>query len=407
MHRRLQKKSPKEDSFLNPSFSSTLLHNIYASIHQSETKSGEIKFYTDITTTTTSTNKHNRSNVRYNNKSIVEEEQCQGKDKKVGTQQPCLVPKHHHHDQHVLFFSSTSISSDSSSGGFSSSDTESIMSRASCFAPPKPKPVVNKNRNNEKQAAPTRTFDGFYHKSKTEGIEVHDDEKALFKSKLRALKIYNNLKKVKQPISPGGKLTSFLNSLFANAKRSKSKSSSCRNSYCEEEEDMKSEIKLKSKSFSTCSSASSFSRSCLSKTSSEREKIFNGDKRKVRFYPVSVIVDEENRACGHKYLYNEEEKVKLPVLEKSRVMENDLVLKDLPIRINNANNNHQGFKLQSTIVNENNKEDEDDDAASYTSSDLFELDHNSMLGNGMHCEELPVYETTHVSTNRAIAKGFI
>ncbi|OIW09222.1 hypothetical protein TanjilG_11360 [Lupinus angustifolius] len=371
-------------------------------MHHRFEKKSETKFYTETTITA---KKHNRSNVRYNNKSIVEKEQAQEKDKKVGTQQPCFVPKHHHHgdhDQHVLFFSSISISSDSSSGGFSSSDTESIMPRASCFAPSKPKPVVNKDRNNENQAASTLTFEGFSQKSKTEGIEIHD-EKALFKSKLRALKIYNNLKKVKQPISPGGRLTTFLNSLFANAKKSKSS----RRSYCEEEGDMKSERKLKSKSFSSCSSASSFSRSCLSKTSSEREKIFNGDKRKVRFYPVSVIVDEENRPCGHKYLY-EEEKVKLPVLEKSRVMENDLVLKGLPIRINNANDQRQGFKLQSTTVNdEEDEDDDDDDAASYASSDLFELDHLSMLGNGMHCEELPVYETTHVSTNRAIVNGFI
>ncbi|CAL0332199.1 unnamed protein product [Lupinus luteus] len=401
MHHRLEKKKKthREDSFLNPSFSSTLLHNIYRSIDQAERKSSETKFYTETTATA---KKHSRSNVRYNDKSIVEEEHGQAKDKKVGTQQPCLVPKHHHHhgdhDQHVIFLSSTSVSSDTSSGGFSSSDTESIMSRASCFAPPKPKLVVNKNRNNENQAAPTRTFDGFSHKSKTESIEIHD-EKVLFKSKLRALKIYNNLKKIKQPISPGGRLTSFLNSLFANAKKSKSSSS-----YCEEEEDMKSERKLKSKSFSTCSSASSFSRSCLSKTYSEREKIFNGDKRKVRFYPVSVILDEENRPCGHKYLY-EKEKVKLSVLEKSRVMENDLVLKDLPIRINNADDRRQYFKLQSTTVND--EEDGDDDAASYASSDLFELDHLSMVGNGMDCEELPVYETTHVNTNRAIANGFI
>jgi len=50
---------------------------------------------------------------------------------------------------------------------------------------------------------------------------------------------------------------------------------------------------------------------------------------------------------------------------------------------------------------------DDDDAASYSSSDLFELDHLSVMGNNRYREELPVYETTHVSTNRAIANGLI
>ncbi|OIW04008.1 hypothetical protein TanjilG_30284 [Lupinus angustifolius] len=401
MHHSLDKKIPREERFLNPSFSSTLLDKIYRSIDEGDRKSSEIKFYRETTTTTTIAKKHSRSNnVKYNHRStMVEEEHGKRKDKKVGMQQSCFLPTHGD-DQDVLFFSSTSISSDTSSGGFSSSDTESIMSRASCFAPSKPKPVAKKkNNSNQKQAPTARTFDGFCHKSKTEGVEVHD-ENTLFKSKLRALKIYNNLKKVKQPISPGGRLTTFLNSLFANAKKSKS-SSSCY--YEEKEEDMKSERKLKSKSFSNCSSASSFSRSCLSKTSSsEREKMFNGVKRTVRFYPVSVIVDEENRPCGHKCLY-EEEKIKLPVLEKSKVVEKDLVLKDLALRINKVNDHQQ---CKTTCVSENDDED-DDDAASYASSDLFELDHLAVLGNGRYCEELPVYETTHVSTNRAIANGLI
>ncbi|KAE9600688.1 hypothetical protein Lal_00046262 [Lupinus albus] len=404
MHHRLEKKIPREERFVNPSFSSTLLDKIYRSIDEGDRKSSEMKFYRETTTTTTAMPKkhYNRSNVKYNiRNTMVEEEHGKRKDKKVGMQQSCFLPTHGD-DQDVLFFSSTSISSDTSSGGFSSSDTESIMSRASCFLPSKPKPVVKKKKNNNSneklQPATARSFDGFCHKSKTEGVEVHD-ENTLFNSKLRALKIYNNLKKVKQPISPGGRLTSFLNSLFANAKKSKSSSSSY---YKEKEEDVKSERKLKSKSFSNCSSASSFSRSCLSKTSSsEREKMLNGVKRSVRFYPVSVIVDEENRPCGHKCLY-EEEKMKLPVLEKSKVVRDDLVLKDLALRINKVNDHQQ---CKTTCVAEN--DDDDDDAASYASSDLFELDHLAVLGNGRYCEELPVYETTHLSTNRAIANGLI
>ncbi|KAG6400960.1 hypothetical protein SASPL_137805 [Salvia splendens] len=47
---------------------------------------------------------------------------------------------------------------------------------------------------------------------------------------------------------------------------------------------------LKSRNSSKCSSASSFSRSCLSKTPSSRGNHSTGANRSVRFSPVSVIV---------------------------------------------------------------------------------------------------------------------
>ncbi|KAK2648843.1 hypothetical protein Ddye_016332 [Dipteronia dyeriana] len=51
---------------------------------------------------------------------------------------------------------------------------------------------------------------------------------------------------------------------------------------------------------------------------------------------------------------------------------------------------------------------DDDDATSCSSSDLFELDHLSMIGNNnRYCEELLVYETANVHRNRAIANGLI
>ena len=52
-------------------------------------------------------------------------------------------------------------------------------------------------------------------------------------------------------------------------------------------------------------------------------------------------------------------------------------------------------------------DDDDDDAESYASSDLFELDNLSAIGIERYREELPVYETTHLGTNRAIASGLI
>jgi hypothetical protein len=53
------------------------------------------------------------------------------------------------------------------------------------------------------------------------------------------------------------------------------------------------------------------------------------------------------------------------------------------------------------------EEEEESDVASCASSDLFELDNLSAIGIERYREELPVYETTHLGTNRAIANGLI
>ncbi|KAE8735310.1 BREVIS RADIX-like 4 isoform 1 [Hibiscus syriacus] len=80
------------------------------------------------------------------------------------------------------------------------------------------------------------------------------------KTKLKALKIYDELKKVKQPISPGGWITSFLNSIFnADAKKVKMCS-----------DGVSGDVNFRRKSKSTASSPTSFSRSCLSKTPCSR-----------------------------------------------------------------------------------------------------------------------------------------
>lgn len=239
-----------------------------------------------------------------------------------------------------------------------------------------------------------RVLDGLCRNSHTlkEHVRVREEED-LLKSKSRALKIYNNLKKVKQPISPGGRVTSFLNSLFANARKTSSRA-------CGEEQTSSSSLSSSSCYYSsTYSSASSFTRSCLSKTlSSERNTLRNGAKRTVRFYPVSVIVGEDSRPCGHKHLCEEKEtsRVFLRDYRHDQNKSNDLVLKELSLRTN-------------VNVHEDSGDDDDDDdgASSYASSDLFELDHLAVFGSERYCEELPVYETTHVSTNRAIANGLI
>ncbi|XP_027356016.1 protein BIG GRAIN 1-like B [Abrus precatorius] len=401
---RLEKARREQQTFLlndakNPSFSSTLLDKIYRSIDEGERKSGEMKFYTETTGKKQSRAIEAEELMvleKWMDRKGIEKSEIQRGQWKIQTDRKSH--RRHDHDQDVLFFSSTSSSSDSSSGLLSSSDTESmygVRSRVSCFAPPRPKPVKTSVTS--------------------EKTHIASNEESLIKSKSRALKIYNNLKKVKQPISPGGKLTNFLNSLFTtgNSKKSKGTPTSTPSF-----EDVNAERKAKSGQASTCSSASSFSRSCLSKTSpSSRDKSV---KRTVRFYPVSVIVGEDSRPCGHKCLYEREDTslmaVSVPTawkIGKSCIKKNDEEVLDKSKRVEETAREflkeyHRNQRKSDLILRDFPNEDEDDDdAASYSSSDLFELDHLAVMGNNRYCEELPVYETTHVSTNRAIANGFI
>ncbi|TYG66992.1 hypothetical protein ES288_D05G043200v1 [Gossypium darwinii] len=435
----------------NPSFSSTLLDKIYRSIDDGDTRNVDLKFYRE-----TMQKKQSKASVRCNGSRVEEED-----DEMSSFQRARLIEKwmekkvtekanagrkqvsHHDydHDHDVLFFSSTSTSSDSSSGGFSSSDTESMYvskSKSSCFVRSRPKPVrttmsvrSEKPLKTEKTGRTERAL--FYEQRESHLLDDYHYnsssdytpklEESLFKSKSRATKIYGNLKKVKQPISPGGRLASFINSLFTTSNTKKARGPSSMLS-CDDER------KLKSGQVSTCSSASSFSRSCLSKNSpSTRERLRNGVKRSVRFCPVSVIVDEDCRPCGQKCLYEEQdsssvsvavptvwkirkspsgkldEELKLQAMEKSRRVE-EMATKFLKEYHLNQMKDFISRDNHSNYVMEEMEEDEDD-AASYSSSDLFELDHLVLIGNDRYREELPVYETTHVETNRAIANGLI
>ncbi|XP_004501437.1 protein BIG GRAIN 1-like B [Cicer arietinum] len=339
----------------NPSFSSTLLDKIYRSIDEGETKGSDINLYTETTI-----QKQTKTNSKCNRP--IEEKpnllRTWKGSQNIATQVETKMFHHNHqiHEHDVLFFSSTSSSSDSSSGLLSSSsDTESLYkmkSRVSCFAPSRPK--------NVKTSLPREKF-------------IANDEDGLIKSKSRALKIYNNLKKVKQPISPGGKLTNFINNLFTTSNNNTKKTKT---------------VNTERNQASTCSSASSFSRSCLSKTSTtSKDKLRNSVKRTVRFYPVSVIIDEDNRNYGQKEVVTkkkEEEQVGRELLREYKILRDFL-----PMRKNEG-------------------DDDEDDVASCSSSDLFELDHLMVMGNdNRYCEDLPVFETTRVSTNRAIANGRI
>ncbi|KAA8546222.1 hypothetical protein F0562_003039 [Nyssa sinensis] len=389
----------------NPSFSSSLLDEIYRRIDGGNEKCEELKLYKDNIAkkhsnggggggglkAKTNGNRIEDKETGSLRRACLMEKWMEKKDsEKVSARRRKSLPElegKSQHDNDPLFFSSSSSSSDSSFGGFSSSETESFgsaKSKTSCVTTQRLKPVRTSVSAQPEPAQASQSefymFDDYHHWKNHEDLK---NDEGLIKLKLRALKIYNNLKKVKQPISPGGRIASFLNSLFTNGSAKKTKNLSSIGGYG----DASLERKSKSTQASTCSSASSFSRSCLSKTSqNSREKSNNGVKRKVRFYPVTVIVDEECRPCGHKCIYEEdpkkyarlpqlrsnEEELRLHFMEKNRKMEE--TARDLLKGYSNQ-------KKSDFMVRNVGDEEYEDDAASDSSSDLFELDHLAFMGN--------------------------
>ncbi|KAI3496372.1 hypothetical protein L1887_38733 [Cichorium endivia] len=383
----------------NPSFSSSLLDEIYRSIDGSDEKFGEFKLRKPKVAKKQSVKSGGADGAaggrgRFKSSSAVEDEEIasfrraclvdkwmemKGNEKvSTGRRKHTSLPEFDRKmllDNDPMFFSSGSSSSDSSFGWYSEAEArmEAAKPKPSCFGP------LNKVKTSVSPCSAVKKQNEFYLFDEDQTNKT--DHSGLIRSKTRALKIYASLKKVKQPISPGGRLTSFLNALFPHGHSKKSKDSGF-----EDRTQIRTERKLKSTNVSTCSTASSFSRSCLSKNSPRsRDQLNNGMRRTVHFYPVSVIVDEDSRPCGQKNVWGEQDFEKLQ-------------------RQKNENSN---LKHIPTRHNDDEEEDDEDDMASDTSSDLFELDHLNIFKNEQYYEELPVYETTHLSTNRAIASGLI
>ncbi|KAM7276595.1 hypothetical protein ACFE04_018461 [Oxalis oulophora] len=292
-----------------PSFSSTLLDQIYRSIDdEGDTKCpGRNTLQMKHNIKTSIVVEKNRTRVKL-------EEDVSSCFVQATSMKKKMNDNDNDNDQDIIFFSSSS-SSDSSFGGFSSSsDTESIYasrSKSSCFV-------------------------SYFPKSK----------KTDNKSKLKSLKI------LKQPISPGKSLSTFINSLFT---------------------------PKKSKTSFPRSDDYTRSRQCSSNNSpatARRERLSNGVKRNVKFCPVSVILDQD-------LVPRVDDEVKLHTMEKSRRVEE--MARDQFLRDYGNENQKSEFNYG------NGEEDYDDDgASSCSSSDLFELNHLSVR----YCEELPVYATS-------------
>ncbi|KAD4178020.1 hypothetical protein E3N88_26611 [Mikania micrantha] len=379
----------------NPSFSSCLLDEIYRSIDGGDEKFGEFKLRKQKvskkqTVKTGGTGgSGGGSRGRSRSKSAVEDEEIAGfrrgclvdkwmemKGNKKAVAGPPTLPEFDQKfvfDNDPMFFSSGSSSSDSSFGWYS--EAEAVKPKPSCFGP----------LNRVKTSVPSRSGDkkdnGFYpfDNDQTDKTDIN----GLISSKTRALKIYTSLKKMKQPISPGGRLTTFINAIFTNGHFKKSKDLSC-----EDKTQTRVERKSKSINVSTCSSTSSFSRSCLNKNASRSvDHLNNGGRRTVRF------VDHED--SDQKIIFNDQDFGKLPPTTFPWP------------RTEKLNFNEVLMKYDDKKINLDDDEEDEEDMASDSSSDLFELDHLAMINDDQYCEGLPVYETTHMSTNRAIASGLV
>ncbi|KAK7255679.1 hypothetical protein RIF29_29096 [Crotalaria pallida] len=396
----------------NPSFSSTLLDVIYRSIDegtQTKEKEEQLIFYRE-----TMRKQKNREDVfgvvvEAEKPNLRRAKRVENWMEKKAKEKPIMgrislteLERRTRSNSNTLSMHSSSSSSESSSiGGFSSSESESFYGVHN-----KPKPIRTSVSYEKTNLEKNQNQNPKHHENK--------NNNSFGKTKSKALRIlYGDMKKAKPPVSPGARLAHFINSLFTasgNAKKAKVSSSPSSSSSMHEASKPSAAAQASSSS-STCSTvSSSFSRSCLSKTPSSR----SGAKRSVRFCPVSVIVDEDCRPCGHKNLHEGEETMKVMknygnsskeelrfhVMQESRRVE-ELARELLK---NYQKKNEEDFDLMDC---EEEEEDDDDDGASCSSSDLFELDNLSAIGIQRYREELPVYETTHFSTNRAIANGFI
>ncbi|PUZ42585.1 hypothetical protein GQ55_9G594200 [Panicum hallii var. hallii] len=231
----------------------------------------------------------------------------------------------------------TSSSSECSSyGGFSSSEAESSQRR-------RLRPIRTSVAASGEAPAPAP--------EKTKKAAKNNKPGANIRAKLRDLR---------KPASPGARLAGFLNAIF-NGKRAPQTPPSASRAVAAE---------------SACSTASSYSRSCLSKTPSTRGQ----PKRTVRFMDSDSEAAAAVPAAGV-----ERRRVQVGVVELERMLLHRMEM--------------------------DSDEDDEDEESSDASSDLFELENLAAVapaagGAAAYRDELPVYETTRVVLNRAIGHGY-
>lgn len=267
----------------------------------------------------------------------------------------------------AAYFKNSSIRNESNSFNFNSNIDSRYRSRfQSTESTPKPKPI--RTRNDEHNEC----------KHKLDDLKPDSNFMKTKKSRAMMKKIYSYLNKGKQPISPGARLSTFLISLFTTTNTKKSMiSSPCNGGH--DDAIIHPNIKLKSKSKSKSKMApNSVS---TSSSSSVSGKLNSGMKQSVRFYPASVFIDESI----HRNSVSINGNCKIEETGRNLIKK---CQKKVEIEVDSIENN---------VI----KDNDDDDDVSSASSDLFELDHFTAI------QELPLYETTSIDTNRAIANGLI
>ncbi|KAI3447188.1 hypothetical protein Pfo_003853 [Paulownia fortunei] len=341
-----------------PSFSSSLLDAIYHSIDETRGANEQQEVQDFVLH-----RRNNAAQVEEDIESLRRAIMIEKWMENYSTSKTRSTPRH--------FPSNSGSSTDSSM--FSSSETESSASRStpksSVFQLQKPKHAQTPLTERPVKILQLETM------PKGEG--------RFTRTKSRAHKIYGDLKKVKEPISPGGRIANFLNSIF-----------SPRNLKTNQGLDEWSSVR-KSRSVKDTTTCSLASRSCLSKNPSSRG---SKSKRSVRFCPVSVIVDEDCQPCGHKNIYDDEYSVSpsVPTIGSKFIKKN---IDSLRL--------YEGKNLRKHEFRDHYQNEHDVDDMSCASSDLFELENIGRVGIGAYEEELPVYGTTSLKMNQAIAGGLV
>ncbi|VFQ97750.1 unnamed protein product [Cuscuta campestris] len=270
-----------------------------------------------------------------------------------------------YNDKSDPFFYS-SRSSESSSSGLSSE------TKTSCFNAPRLRQVKTTAATSQE-------------KSRNSSSRGDVDLMMGIKSKSAALKMYANLKKTKAPVSPGARLTSFLNSIFAGGGAAR---------------------KGRGSPLAAARAASppASRSSCLSRTPRMNR---SGSKRTVRFDPVGVVVGDDCRPCGHRRTYSRESPAPGNNQENKKshpaAFSGDISMKSY-------HNHYKIWRNESWMSAGEEEEEEYEDDLSDSSSDLFEIDLRALVGKRRFREELPVYKTTHFpDSNRIIASstGFV
>lgn len=284
---------------------------------------------------------------------------------------------------------SSSCSSDlrSDKGGFSSAETDYSSSHSesksrssfSCYSMKKLKPIrtsISVDRLDRHRIIDALNESDDLQVHQAIRPKFHKQEEGVAKANSKALRNYWEFKRAsrndnKQPVSPVSKLAGFLNSIF-NSKKEKISSGRA----------------PESGHLSTCCSTSSFSRSYLSKSPFSRGKFTNDrTKRSTRFHEDCWPCRRKTVILGD-YQDSGSRKSAVDPQEAGKPLKNPLEMRG-----------------NQALFHEDDQEEED--GASCSSSDLFELDNLSGIGGYGYSEELPVYETTNLDTNKAIANGLM